>query len=103
MLGKLSWDAIPFNNPIVLIAFSPVVVLILFLLGLLTVKGWWPYLWREWITSVDHKRIGVMICHSGARHACTRFCGCHHDANAARIGGRRSAGLCNASQAIASH
>jgi cytochrome o ubiquinol oxidase subunit 1 len=60
MLGKLSWDAIPFNNPIVLIAFSPIVVLILFLLGLVTVKGWWPYLWREWITSVDHKRIGVM-------------------------------------------
>jgi cytochrome o ubiquinol oxidase subunit 1 len=27
---------------------------------LVTVKGWWPYLWREWITSVDHKRIGVM-------------------------------------------
>ena len=24
------------------------------------VKGWLPYLWREWITSVDHKRIGVM-------------------------------------------
>ena len=23
-------------------------------------KGWFPYLWREWITSVDHKRIGVM-------------------------------------------
>ena len=23
-------------------------------------KGYWPYLWREWLTSVDHKRIGVM-------------------------------------------
>ena len=29
-------------------------------LGLVTWKGWWPYLWREWLTSVDHKRIGVM-------------------------------------------
>ena len=28
----------------------------------ITVKGHWPYLWREWITSVDHKRIGVMYC-----------------------------------------
>jgi cytochrome o ubiquinol oxidase subunit 1 len=28
--------------------------------GLVTWKGWWPYLWREWLTSVDHKRIGVM-------------------------------------------
>src|SRR5580692_4988125 len=27
---------------------------------LVTLKGAWPYLWREWITSVDHKRIGVM-------------------------------------------
>ena len=26
------------------------------------VKGYVPYLWREWITSVDHKRIGVMYC-----------------------------------------
>jgi cytochrome o ubiquinol oxidase subunit 1 len=25
-----------------------------------TVKGWLPYLWREWLTSVDHKHIGVM-------------------------------------------
>jgi cytochrome o ubiquinol oxidase subunit 1 len=25
-------------------------------------KGYVPYLWREWITSVDHKRIGVMYC-----------------------------------------
>src|SRR6202161_1079935 len=28
----------------------------------ITLKGYWPYLWREWITSVDHKRIGVMYC-----------------------------------------
>src|ERR1700716_1235424 len=26
------------------------------------IKGYVPYLWREWITSVDHKRIGVMYC-----------------------------------------
>ena len=35
-------------------------IVILAVLALVTVKGWWPYLWREWITSVDHKRIGVM-------------------------------------------
>jgi heme/copper-type cytochrome/quinol oxidase subunit 1 len=29
-------------------------------LGLVTWKRWWPYLWHEWITSVDHKRIGIM-------------------------------------------
>ena len=31
-------------------------------LAWITLKGWLPYLWREWITSVDHKRIGVMYC-----------------------------------------
>jgi len=25
-------------------------------------RGYIPYLWREWITSVDHKRIGIMYC-----------------------------------------
>jgi cytochrome o ubiquinol oxidase subunit I len=60
MLGKLSWAAIPFNEPIPLFAATVVVIVILAVLGLITVKGWWPYLWREWLTSVDHKRIGVM-------------------------------------------
>ena len=35
-------------------------IVIFVVLGIITVKGWWPYLWREWLTSVDHKRIGVM-------------------------------------------
>ena len=60
MLGKLTWAAIPFDQPIVMIASGTVGLAIFGLLGLITVKGWWPYLWREWITSVDHKRIGVM-------------------------------------------
>ncbi len=62
MFGKLSWSAIPLSEPIPLIT-SIVVLLALFgTLALITVKGWWPYLWQEWITSVDHKRIGVMYC-----------------------------------------
>src|SRR5437762_6007095 len=60
MLGRLSWAAIPFNEPIPLFAAAVVVIVIVSVLGLVTVKGWWPYLWKEWITSVDHKRIGVM-------------------------------------------
>ena len=36
------------------------VVVIVGVLALVVVKGWLPYLWSEWITSVDHKRIGVM-------------------------------------------
>jgi cytochrome o ubiquinol oxidase subunit 1 len=60
MLGKLSWAAIPFDQPIPMAACLFIVVGMLGVLGLVTIKGWWPYLWREWITSVDHKRIGVM-------------------------------------------
>ena len=60
MLGKLSWAAIPLNEPLPLISAAVVGIVILLVLGVVTVKGWWPYLWREWLTSVDHKRIGVM-------------------------------------------
>jgi cytochrome o ubiquinol oxidase subunit I len=60
MLGKLSWSAIPFDEPLPLISGVAVAAVILAVLALVTAKGWWPYLWREWLTSVDHKRIGVM-------------------------------------------
>jgi len=60
MLGKLSWSVIPFYQPLPLYAMGAVGLVILAALGIITVKGWWPYLWREWLTSVDHKRIGVM-------------------------------------------
>src|SRR5262249_850529 len=60
MLGQLSWAAIPLQQPLPLYAMGVVGLGILAVLGFVTIKGWWPYLWREWITSVDHKRIGVM-------------------------------------------
>jgi cytochrome o ubiquinol oxidase subunit 1 len=60
MLGKLTWAAIPFDQPIPLVAGAVVLVAILAVLAWVVVKGHLPYLWREWITSVDHKRIGVM-------------------------------------------
>jgi len=60
LLGKLSWNAIPFDQPIVMGASGGMVLVIGGILAWVTLKGYWPYLWREWITSVDHKRIGVM-------------------------------------------
>src|SRR4029077_9321159 len=60
MLGKLTWAAIPFSEPLPLLSGAVVVIVILAILAFITIKGWWPYLWREWLTSVDHKRIGVM-------------------------------------------
>jgi cytochrome o ubiquinol oxidase subunit 1 len=60
MLGKLTWAAVPIDQPIPMIASAVVALAILAVLGWVVIKGHLPYLWREWITSVDHKRIGVM-------------------------------------------
>jgi cytochrome o ubiquinol oxidase subunit 1 len=62
MLGKLNWSSIPFDQPIPLIVSLVMIAIIGATLAWITIKGHWPYLWREWITSVDHKRIGVMYC-----------------------------------------
>jgi cytochrome o ubiquinol oxidase subunit 1 len=60
LLGRLSWSAIPIHEPIVMGTVVCIGAIILATLGWVTARGHWPYLWREWITSVDHKRIGVM-------------------------------------------
>jgi cytochrome o ubiquinol oxidase subunit 1 len=59
-VGKLGWDAIPLHEPIPLVSAAVVLLVLAGVLVLVTAKGWWPTLWRDWITSVDHKRIGVM-------------------------------------------
>ncbi|ATC34499.1 cytochrome o ubiquinol oxidase subunit I [Caulobacter vibrioides] len=60
IFGRLTWDAIPLHEPILLVTFSVVVLGGLTVLALLTRYKLWGYLWREWLTSVDHKKIGVM-------------------------------------------
>ncbi|WP_201781249.1 cytochrome o ubiquinol oxidase subunit I [Sphingomonas sp. Leaf357] len=62
LFGKLGWDAVPLNEPIPMVASGVVALVILGILGWTWRAGYFPYLWREWITSVDHKRIGVMYC-----------------------------------------
>ena len=62
MFGKLTLQAIPLNEPIPLITGAIVVLILAAILAWVVLKGYLPYLWREWITSVDHKRIGVMYC-----------------------------------------
>jgi cytochrome o ubiquinol oxidase subunit I len=60
MLGKLSWDAVPLDQPIPMAASGLVGLALLGVISWVVLAGHLPYLWREWITSVDHKRIGVM-------------------------------------------
>ncbi|CAM3269770.1 cytochrome ba3 quinol oxidase subunit 1 apoprotein [Paracoccus aminovorans] len=59
LFGRLNWDAIP-KEPIVWATFVAVAVGGLALLAVLTKYRLWGYLWKEWFTSVDHKKIGIM-------------------------------------------
>ncbi|MCG7521840.1 cytochrome o ubiquinol oxidase subunit I [Ruegeria sp. Ofav3-42] len=58
--GKLSWGVFPFYEPIVLVTFIVVVLGGLAVVGALTYYRLWGYLWKEWFTSIDHKKIGIM-------------------------------------------
>ncbi len=62
MFGLLSWSAIPFDQPIPLAASAMMILVIIGVLAWVFIKGYFPYVWNEWLTSVDHKRIGVMYC-----------------------------------------
>ncbi|MDX7876559.1 cytochrome o ubiquinol oxidase subunit I [Aeromonas veronii] len=60
MFGKLTLDAIPFHEPIIMVTVAGIILGGLAVAGLITYFGKWQYLWKEWLTSVDHKRLGVM-------------------------------------------
>ncbi|RMQ44489.1 Cytochrome o ubiquinol oxidase, subunit I [Pseudomonas cichorii] len=59
MLGKLSWEAVP-HDPIVMVTLAMIAIGGLGVVGAITYFKKWSYLWTEWLTSVDHKKIGVM-------------------------------------------
>jgi cytochrome o ubiquinol oxidase subunit 1 len=59
-LGKLSLDAIPFHEPIIMVTMGVIALVGLIIFALITKYQKWGVLWRDWITSVDHKRLGVM-------------------------------------------
>ena len=60
MFGKLTLDAIPYHEPIVMITLAAVLLGGAATLAALTKFRLWGYLWKEWFTSVDHKKIGIM-------------------------------------------
>ena len=69
MFGRLTWDAIPFHEPI------PLITSLVVLLGVAAIAAWitkikaWHYLWHEYITSTDHKKIGIMVAVASAMPA----------------------------------
>ena len=62
MFGKLGWNAIPLSEPIPMVASGVVALVICGVILWVWRAGHVPYLWREYITSVDHKKIGIMYC-----------------------------------------
>ena len=60
IFGRLTLQALPLHEPIVVGAFIGTAVIGLALLGLVTKYRLWGYLWTEWFTTVDHKKIGIM-------------------------------------------
>jgi len=60
VLGKLNLEAIPYHDPIIMSALVGSLLLGVAIVAAITYYKKWGYLWTEWITSVDHKKIGVM-------------------------------------------
>src|SRR6266536_975383 len=60
MLGKLTLDALPLDQPVIMGAFGFMGLIALSVVAMLTYLGRWKWLWTEWLTSVDHKKIGMM-------------------------------------------
>ncbi|HYG44894.1 MAG TPA: cbb3-type cytochrome c oxidase subunit I, partial [Bordetella sp.] len=60
MFGKLTLESVPYHEPIVMVTLAVVAIMGLALVGAVSYYGKWKYLWTEWFTTVDHKRIGIM-------------------------------------------
>ena len=60
VFGRLTWESFPIHEPILLGTFIVVSLLGLGIVGAVTRYRLWGYLWSEWFTSVDHKKIGIM-------------------------------------------
>jgi len=62
ILGRFTIEQIPYHEPILQATFAGVAVVGLAVLGVITYFRFWGPLWRDWVTSIDHKKIGIMYC-----------------------------------------
>lgn len=60
IFGKLRLDDIPFHTPIIMGAGLFMALAVFIVLFIITYYRKWGYIWNEWVTSVDHKKIGIM-------------------------------------------
>ncbi|MGU3663206.1 cytochrome o ubiquinol oxidase subunit I [Methylobacterium sp. A49B] len=62
LFGRFTIEQIPYHEPILQGTFAGVAVVGLAVLGVITYYRFWGPMWRDWITSIDHKKIGIMYC-----------------------------------------
>jgi cytochrome o ubiquinol oxidase subunit 1 len=60
IFGRLTWEAIPLHEPIIFGTLIAVAAGAAALVAIITYCRFWGVLWHDWITSIDHKRIGIM-------------------------------------------
>jgi len=60
LFGRLGLDALPLHEPILVGTFAVVALGAAAVLAALSYFRLWGPLWRDWVTSIDHKKIGVM-------------------------------------------
>ncbi|WP_070151230.1 cytochrome o ubiquinol oxidase subunit I [Sphingobium phenoxybenzoativorans] len=60
IFGRLTWESFPIHEPILIGTFIMVLIGGIGVVGAITKYRLWGYLWTEWFTTVDHKRIGIM-------------------------------------------
>jgi len=59
LLGRLNWHVLP-TNPITIGGGVGMIFALLLILAAITYFKKWKWLWREWLTTQDPKKIGVM-------------------------------------------
>ena len=60
MFGRLTLESIPYHEPIIVVTLAVIALVGLAVVAAVTKAGKWQYLWNEWFTSVDHKKLGFM-------------------------------------------
>jgi cytochrome o ubiquinol oxidase subunit I len=60
IFGNLTLQAIPYQNPIIMGAGIFMALIVVAIIGSLFYFKKWKWLWTEWLTTVDHKKIGIM-------------------------------------------
>ena len=60
IFGRLTFESFPIHEPILMVTFAVVALLGGGVVAAVTRFKLWGWLWREWFTSVDHKKIGIM-------------------------------------------